>query len=204
MSRLYSVALALLLVVSSYVSTAFSQDAVETGTNSAQQSTRELEEITVVGQRSLLSMRYQIRREEDNLYKLFNELNSTDEFDIKCRNVTRNSYIPRRECEPKFFTKARQANAIMGLADMRDSLSAAAESGNSDAAAGVNETLMERGIDLLESDSELALQEGKTFEALNEEIFRIAIENLDYLESLLRIDELKNEYAAKRQQKFGK
>jgi|FLOH01.1.fsa_nt_gi hypothetical protein len=196
MSRLYSVALALLLVVSSYVSTAFSQDAVETGTNSAQQSTRELEEITVVGQRSLLSMRYQIRREEDNLYKLFNELNSTDEFDIKCRNVTRNSYIPRRECEPKFFTKARQANAIMGLVDMRDSLS-------SDAA-GVNETLMERGIDLLESDAELAQQEGKTFEALNEEIFRIAMENPDYLKALLRIDEMKKQYAAKRQQKFGK
>ena len=40
-----------------------------------------LEEITVVGERTFISMRNQLTRAEDNLYSLF------DEFDIICREL---------------------------------------------------------------------------------------------------------------------
>lgn len=46
-------------------------------------SQRPIEEIRVIGERSLSNLRNEIRREEENLYRIFNELNSHDRFDIK-------------------------------------------------------------------------------------------------------------------------
>ena len=68
-------------------------------------SQRPIEEIQVTGERSLLTMRNEIIREEENLYRIFNELNSHDRFDIKCKVERRTwSYILARNCYPKFFT----------------------------------------------------------------------------------------------------
>lgn len=199
MGRLYPAMWVLILAALSCASTAFSQDAT-----SAEVSTRPTEEITVVGQRTLLGIRYQIRREEDNLYRLFNELNSNDEFDIKCRMVKRLSHIARRECEPRFLSKARSANAIMGLADMRSGAGGADPTSQESGTDGADLISLERGVSLLESESELAAGEGNKFDAMNEEIFRLAMENPDYLKILMRVNELKTEYEAEWQQRFGK
>ena len=68
-------------------------------------SQRPIEEIQVIGERSLSFLRNEIRREEENLYRIFNELNSHDRFDIKCKVERRTwSYILARNCYPKFFT----------------------------------------------------------------------------------------------------
>jgi len=194
MGPLYPATLALVLMTGSYTSAAFSQDSDSPETKSSQESTRSLEEITVVGERSILSIRYQIRREEDAMYRLFNDLNSDDEFDIKCRMVKRYSHIARRECEPKFFTRARSANALMGMADMRSGLETD----------GPDFISMERGLSLLQSESELGAQEGNKFEAMSLEMLRLAMENPAYMNSLLRIDQLNKELEATRKEKFGK
>lgn len=199
MSRLYPAALALLLVAGSYASTAFSQDSAATEstateTIASQEPVRLPDEITVVSRRTLLNMRYQFQREEDLLYRMFNDLNSNDEFDIKCRKVKRLSHIGRRECEPKFFSRARTANAIMGVADMRSGIGEP----------GANNISMERGLSLLETDLELGEQEGTKFDAMNEEIFRLAMENPGYLKVLMRVHTLKADYKAKWQERFGK
>jgi hypothetical protein len=82
-----------------------------------------LEEIRVVGDRSFFAIRFQIRDAEESLYAMFNELNSSDEFDIHCETIRITSTnIPRRICEPYFMVRARQANAIMSLAGIREAL----------------------------------------------------------------------------------
>ena len=71
-------------------------------------SQRPIEEIQVIGERTLLTMRNEIIREEENLYRIFNELNSHDRFDITCKEERRVfSHIPARNCYPKFFTDLR-------------------------------------------------------------------------------------------------
>jgi hypothetical protein len=132
------------------------------------------EEITVVGEKNFFTIRHQITRAEDDLYRLFNDLNSKDEFDITCREFKINSHISQRSCEPLFLTRKRRANTIMSLGAMRS---------------GAGE-----GFD------PIAMQ----FEALNEEIFRIASENPQYLEALMRVGKLKAILAEERTKKFGK
>jgi hypothetical protein len=73
----------------------------------------EMEEIVVVGE-SLLSLRMQIIEAEDFKFKLFNSLNSTDDFDVKCEYVAHtqyNSRIKRRECDVNYMRKARSEAA---------------------------------------------------------------------------------------------
>jgi hypothetical protein len=48
---------------------------------------------------------------EDQLYELFNSINSTDRFDIVCRKETRTgSNIPERVCTPNFLIEGTAAN----------------------------------------------------------------------------------------------
>lgn len=194
MSWQYWVTLTLFLLLGCYTSNASSQEPASLDASGSQKSPRPLEEITVVGERTLLTMRYQIRREEDNLYRLFNELNGSDEFDIKCRMVKRASHIPRRECEPRFVTRARSANAIMGLAEMRGGVEDPA----------TNTISLERGLSLIATESELGEQEGNKFDAMNAQMLQLALENPDYLNALMRVNALKIEFDAKWQETFGK
>jgi hypothetical protein len=71
----------------------------------------EMEEIIVVGE-SLFSLRRQIIQAEDFKFKLFNSLNSTDEFDIKCEYEPRwGPGIKQRVCDVNYMKKARAEDA---------------------------------------------------------------------------------------------
>jgi hypothetical protein len=65
------------------------------------------EEITVIGQRSLRLLRLEVQTARERVYGLFNSLNSSDEFDIHCRNAPRTgTRIPQRVCRPQFADNA--------------------------------------------------------------------------------------------------
>lgn len=195
MNRQYSLALVLFLMLGGYSPNASSQEPASEEVSGAQNSSRPLEEITVIGERTLLTVRNQIRREEDNLYRLFNELNDSDEFTIKCRKTKRTaSHIPRRECEPKFVARARSRNSIMALAEMR--------AGVEDP--GTDNISRDRGLDLIATESELAGQAGSSFDALNKRMLQLALENPEFLSALMRVNALKTEFDVKWQEKFGK
>ena len=78
----------LLLILSAMPHIAVSQELAEqAATPQENQSTeppRRIEEINVTAERSLLVIRNQIEREEEALYRLFNDLNSADKYDILC------------------------------------------------------------------------------------------------------------------------
>lgn len=158
-------------------------------------SNQPIEEITVMGERSLLSMRTQIVQEENNLYRLFNDLNSVDKFDIFCRSErSTSSYIPRRTCSPVFFSQLIRDSSRNAMTQIRYAFTDE----------GIDPALWQNGFDYLETESELRAQAAADFDALNQEIFRIAMENPDYLAVLLKIAELKALYRAARKERFGR
>ena len=58
-----------------------------------------IEEIIVQGERTIYALRLAIESAETEVYNLFNELNSNDEFDVTCKEVVyTGSHISRRTC----------------------------------------------------------------------------------------------------------
>jgi hypothetical protein len=156
---------------------------------------REIEEITVRGEQTFISIRAQITRAEDNLYSLFNDLNSKDEFDIFCRKTRSTySYIPKRSCDPVFFTNARAVSAQSAVSEMRQAFSDG----------GVDIEILNRAWTFIEPESEIKQQVAKDYEDLNNEIQRIALENPDYLNALMQLGELKDLLRREREKVFGK
>jgi len=72
----------------------------ESESKSESQPTRSvIEEITVRGERTIYTLRLEIESAETEVYNLFNELNSNDEFDVTCKEVRyTGSHISRRTC----------------------------------------------------------------------------------------------------------
>ena len=68
-----------------------------------------IEEITVVGQKTLLNLKFAAQRAEEDFFKLFNELNENDEFDVFCDKES-NTYsrIKRRRCWSPFERKIEE------------------------------------------------------------------------------------------------
>ena len=155
---------------------------------------RQIEQITVVGERTLLSMRNEIERIEEQLYDTFNALNKSDEFDIFCVTETRTtSHIMQRSCEPVFLTNLKKENAQHAVSQIR----------NAYTDEGLDFVLLEYGLDFIESEKTLKSQASAQYEELSQEILRIAQENPDYRDALLRIGNLKAEYELARREKFG-
>jgi hypothetical protein len=123
-----------------------------------------IEEIEVIG-RSASRLRMEIERIEEGMFALFNELNSTDDFDVACRNSVRlgtGSRIPIRECEPAYLTKARAANAY--------------------------DFVSSGGALLQKSDAELMFENRAKTEQLNVEIRELALEHPELATAMLELD----------------
>jgi len=157
-------------------------------------SQRPIEEIQVTGERTLLTMRNEIIREEENLYRIFNELNSHDRFDIKCKVERRTwSYILARNCYPKFFTDLRRAENSFALSELRQAFSDD----------GVDPALFNMGMGKIKNDRQIRELAAGDYQALSEEMLRIASENPEYLRILMKVADLKADYQAAHEERFG-
>ena len=157
-------------------------------------SQRPIEEIQVTGERTLLTMRNEIIREEENLYRIFNELNSHDRFDIKCKVERRTwSYILARNCYPKFFTDLRRAENSFALSELRQAFGPD----------GVDSALFNMGMGKIKNDREVRELAAGDYQALSEEMLRIASENPEYLNILMKVADLKADYQAAHEERFG-
>jgi hypothetical protein len=157
-------------------------------------SQRPIEEIQVTGERTLLTMRNEIIREEENLYRIFNELNSHDRFDIKCKVERRTwSYILARNCYPKFFTDLRRAENSFALSELRQAFGPD----------GVDSALFALGVSQLKTDREIRELAAGDYQTLSEEMLRIASENPEYLRILMKVADLKADYQAAHEERFG-
>jgi hypothetical protein len=67
-----------------------------------------IDEITVMGARSLLSLRHEVTMAEDNFFDRYNMLNEDDRYDIICKDeVHVGSRIPVRECISRVIRESR-------------------------------------------------------------------------------------------------
>ena len=153
-------------------------------------SQRPIEEILVTGERTVISLRNEIRREERNLYRIFNDLNSHDRFDIKCKGESRlGSAIITVNCYPRFFTDLRRTENSAGLSQLRQD--------------GVDSALFALGVSQLKPDREIRELAAGDYQTLSEEMLRIASENPEYLRILMKVADLKADYQAAREERFG-
>ena len=152
-------------------------------------SQRPIEEILVTGERTVISLRNEIRREERNLYRIFNDLNSHDRFDIKCKGESRlGSAIITVNCYPRFFTDLRRTENSAGLSQLRQD--------------GVDSALFALGVSQLKTDREIRELASGDYQTLSEEMLRIASENPDYLNILMKVADLKANYEAAQKERF--
>ena len=88
-----------------FSSVAWGQTALDTDANSKTDATppEEIEEIVVVGEKSLLVMQKEVERAADNVFDTFNVLNTDPEFDIRCEKRAQvGTRIKQRICRPQF------------------------------------------------------------------------------------------------------
>lgn len=95
-TRLFCVEIALALVVVLVSARALAQEPDEPADEP-------IEEITVVGEKSLLNVKFAAYQAEQDFFNLFNALNENDEFDVFCdEEASTYSRIKRRRCWSPF------------------------------------------------------------------------------------------------------
>lgn len=84
-----------------------------------EQSTRPIEEIVVISERTFHSLRIQIREKREDIFRAFNELNENEDFDVDCRLSDNTRVLVRRQvCVPVFFDKAIAENTQNSIGDV--------------------------------------------------------------------------------------
>ncbi len=139
-----------------------------------------LPEITVKGDNSMNSLEMAVIRAEELKYEVFNNLNSTDDFDITCEWQTpMGTKIKRWSCDVGFMKKAREEDArawTQGIVD--------------------GETKVVR------SDDALVVQFTNKFEALNREMKELAIRHPELAVAVINAHELEQLYKEKFNRKY--
>ena len=152
-------------------------DSLNTTSSIPQASDRPIEEIQVLGTRTLHSIRMEIVDEENKIFSMFNELNSDDRFDILCDNIApTGSHIKQRVCEPRFVTETR---------------------------AQMTQDYV-RGIGMLVGSSDLEVETAMEREELEKEHLRIAVEHPEYLEMLTELTNLRDTLESRRNDQWSK
>jgi tetratricopeptide (TPR) repeat protein len=134
-----------------------------------------LEEIIVIGDRSLLSLRMEVYQAEELKFDLFNALNSTDEFDITCEDrASTGSRIKRRVCDVGYMKEARAEDARKFLT------------------MGIRPR----------SDYELASQFADKTEALNKEMIELGVKHPSLAKAMINEYVLKQCYIVEHRERF--
>ncbi len=114
MSQPLHAALIFSFLAGSAISASFAQEPEATETTETTETTatgieaRPIEEITVIGQKSLARLRLRIFEKEAEIYNFFNAQNSSDRLDIICsKRRPTGTHILQRECEPRFLKALR-------------------------------------------------------------------------------------------------
>ena len=170
-NTLTTAAILLLGLVSFNVSSQETESSDET-TPSAQP----IEEISVIGQRTLSRLHLRITEKEDEIYAFFNANNSSDRMDIICtKRRPTGTNILLRECEPRFIKNLR-----------------------------VEKTRDQRlGIGVGFTQGDLVGLSAQDFENLQNEMLSLISTNTEFAEKMAELVYLSEDYEAQRKALFG-
>lgn len=108
MGRLVRVLLIICFLTGATTTVVSAQEPDSADTTNTTSTPRPIEEITVVGQRSLARLRLRVFEKEDDIYAFFNANNSSRRMDIICiKRRPTGTHILKRECEPRFLKQLR-------------------------------------------------------------------------------------------------
>jgi hypothetical protein len=137
-----------------------------------------LEDITIIGQNSIGSLRYEVDHAVDRMYEIYNELNTNDDFDIHCVwNAPTGSRIKRKLCTPVYVKNLQAMATQYALYDIDNS-----------------------GITSIYIDySEIAINDAK----LRENMKRLILENPSLFDAVVEHVKLRKELKRQRQIYWG-
>ena len=134
-----------------------------------------LPEITVMGHTSISSLEREVIKAEELKFEVFNNLNSTDEFDITCEwSAPLGTRIKKWSCDVEYIRRARSDDA-------RD--------------------LMQLGTQV-RSDNQLALEYADKTRALNREMKSLAVQYPELAVAMINAYELEQFYKKERRKRF--
>jgi hypothetical protein len=135
-----------------------------------------IEEIEVIGQRALISLRFEMRAAEDHMYELFNALNSSDKFDTTCADEIRIlSHIRQRVCNKRYMQDARRENV---------------------------QAFMENNTPL-KSEVQIWTENTANHEDFRAEMKALAEQNRDFALAIVDVVEKRKRYEETRRERFG-
>lgn len=134
-----------------------------------------LDEVIVTGDSALLSLKKEVFRAEDFKFEIFNSLNSTDDFDITCKDKPRSGPgMKRRVCDVGYMKKERwkdiTAFMFMGIPPR--------------------------------SDAQLAIENAHKTKALNKEMMALSIEHPELATAMVRHQELQQLFLQERIERY--
>jgi len=136
------------------------------------------EEITITSERSVPQLRTEMWKAEINAYDIFNKFNDEKRFNISCSmHQPTGTRIARQVCQAGFEIEATRAHGQDYLASLCDSLCI----GNAPNSSAMQYPSVEAAI---------ASQQG----AYREKIRKVAEENPEFLEAIIRYTEVREQY----------
>lgn len=139
---------------------------------------REIEAVEVVGERSQVALARSIREAEVRLYELFNELNSTDDYDVTCRFVqVTGSRVPDWRCEIGFMARAGYRNNQEFLQSCFILVS--------DESSGPNTNGLQHACILPKTDGQMYWENRDELTAMNAEMLALAKDNPELAQAML-------------------
>ena len=136
-----------------------------------------LPEIIVKGDNSMHALKMEVIRAEELKFEVFNNLNSTDDFDITCEwHAPMGTVIKEWSCDTGYMRKARADAA-------RDWL--------------------QRGVQL-QTDHQLTIQNAEKARELNREMKALAMKHPELAIAIINAHELEQLYKAEQKKRYGK
>lgn len=135
-----------------------------------------MEEVTVIGDKSLVQLEKEFVSAEDRFFELFNELNDDWKYDVVCRDETpTTSHLKRRTCRTRHQMKLWEEAGKSRLPMQR---------GNIDAGAWASTGLFDQ--------------------EMRDKIAEIAKENPDFLDALIEYRDRYQSYQSEKKRRCGK
>lgn len=176
MGRLVKKLIIMCFLIGSFMPVSSAQEAEALDTAVTKSTPKPIEEITVVGQRSLARLQLRIEEKKAEIYSFFNDQNSSNRMDIICRKRrATGTFILKRECEPRFLTALR----VEKTRDAR------------------------MGIGVGFNQYDLVGLSAQDFEKLQNEMLALMAANEDFAKRLADLAELSENYDAHRKAMWG-
>jgi hypothetical protein len=157
-----------------------------------------LGEVIVRGRR-LTELRFEVQEAREHAYDIFNEINSSDDFDVHCRDERRHhSRATRRVCRAQFESHISADAAKEYMASLHLNCRAPSPDGSIDW-----QGCMFSGVGQRAADQAKTI-EGRAplmHDRLNDEILRLARQDLRFGQAILDFFEVSQQYEAARQRR---